>query len=205
VTAKTLLRELASLGITLTPNSNQLQVTAPPGALTAGLRDRIAANKPALLALLSPNADRLLAVLRYEGLPDSLLARDDSTAAQLAAMTAAELVSYAHALHATAEREAGRQPAGWDHASLCALCGPVWLWRGAAAYVEACPWCANRKARKPIPRPLVQCCTCRYFVRDAINPADGWGACTAGCEPTKPYPEFRRRCGTWRPKGADSE
>jgi hypothetical protein len=120
-------------------------------------------------------------------------------------LTDTELLFYAHALASNAEREAGRQPAGWDHPSRCDACGPVWLWDGAPARVRACPWCANRRALKAIPRPPVRCGDCRHNQPDTINPDEGAGSCGAGHLPSQPYPHVMRRCGDWRPQDAPDE
>ena len=57
------------------------------------------------------------------------------------------------ALETGAMRERGEIPSHYTQASLCAHCGPVWLWEGAPAAVQGCPWCFNRAAGRPIPRP----------------------------------------------------
>lgn len=124
---------------------------------------------------------RLLSAIRRGGLPDELLGRDDADPATLAGMSADELAAYARAMHATAEREAGRVPDGYTVAAHCEACGPVWLFPGAE-HVIACPWCWNRRAKKPIPRPPVTCGTCAHFIADPINPPAGCGACALGVE-----------------------
>lgn len=73
----------------------------------------------------------------------------------LANLSDATCLAYARALLATADRRDGYQPQGWGQAATCAHCGPVWLWHGAPAHVLACPWCWNRAAGLPIPRPRV--------------------------------------------------
>lgn len=124
---------------------------------------------------------RLLSAIRSEGLPGELLGRDDADPETLAGMSADGLAAYARAMHATAEREAGRVPDGYTVAAQCDGCGPVWLFPGAER-VKACPWCWNRRAKKPIPRPPVTCGTCVHFIADPINPPAGCGACALGIE-----------------------
>lgn len=143
---------------------------------------------------------RLLCAIRSECLPDDLLGRDDSTPEQLAELSDATLRAYALALYATAEREAGRIPPSWNCLAHCEGCGPVWYWMPGR--IAGCPWCWNRRALKPIPRPLVRCGDCRHFIRDAINPADGGGDCGAGLEyrgGSGPWPNVTRRCAVFRP------
>lgn len=83
--------------------------------------------------------------------PDAVLSLDDSAPDELRAMSDETLRAYALALIASAARTQGRQPAGWVHAAQCEGCGPIWLW--SPATVLACPWCVNRLAGRPIPRP----------------------------------------------------
>ena len=62
------------------------------------------------------------------------------------------LAAHVRALALRIEREAGIVPAAYTAPAHCEGCGPVWLWPGAVR-VPACPWCLNRRARRPIPRP----------------------------------------------------
>ena len=64
-----------------------------------------------------------------------------------------ELLGYARALVARARRRAGVVPHMWDKPVQCDGCGPVLLWDGAPSRVLACPWCWNRRAGLPVPRP----------------------------------------------------
>ncbi len=66
------------------------------------------------------------------------------------------LEALAVALETRAMRDRGEVPAHYTRAALCASCGPVWLWEGAPERVLGCPWCFNRAAGKPIPRPPVE-------------------------------------------------
>jgi hypothetical protein len=50
-------------------------------------------------------------------------------------------------------RERGEVPPTYTAMTVCRHCGPVPIFPGVAARVEACPWCLNRAAGKPIPRP----------------------------------------------------
>ena len=63
------------------------------------------------------------------------------------------LDALSHLLTIRALRERGERPGHYTRASTCAACGPVWLWEGAPARVLGCPWCFNRVAGRPIPRP----------------------------------------------------
>ncbi len=58
----------------------------------------------------------------------------------------------------------GIRPARYNKAAYCKGCGPVWLW--FSGDVLGCPWCWNRAAKRPIPRPYaVQCSDCLHFAR----------------------------------------
>lgn len=147
---------------------------------------------------------RLLAALRAECLPDSLLSRDDAEPCQLAALDDTGVRAYACALSRSATMDAGTVPADYTQAALCEGCGPVWLWEGAPARLKGCPWCFRRKAGKAFARPLVMCGDCRHFLPDPINPAAGGGTCGLGLpyrsgEPGR-WPMARRECGDYRPR-----
>lgn len=45
----------------------------------------------------------------------------------------------------------GKTPEHYTHRATCNRCGPVWLW--FSGEVQGCPWCWNRVAGFPIPRP----------------------------------------------------
>jgi len=55
MSARELLSELEDLGVRLTSAEGRISVSAPPGVLTAGLRDRLKEHKQELLAALSDN------------------------------------------------------------------------------------------------------------------------------------------------------
>lgn len=50
-------------------------------------------------------------------------------------------------------RERGEVPPTYTAMTVCRHCGPVPIFPGVADKVEGCPWCMNRAAGKPIPRP----------------------------------------------------
>ncbi len=63
------------------------------------------------------------------------------------------LRSFTHAAETRRMRESGHRPKHYTQLASCKYCGVVWLWKGAPPHVEGCPWCFNRVAGKPIPRP----------------------------------------------------
>jgi hypothetical protein len=96
-------------------------------------------------------------------------------------------------------RERGECPPHWTANCECAGCGPVFLWPGSPERVLGCPWCFNRAAELPIPRPVaVTCGTCRHFQR-IDHPH--LGHCTEG-EPEDIaglWDTDRRGCSRWLP------
>ena len=50
-------------------------------------------------------------------------------------------------------RAAGIAPDHYAASTVCDGCGPVPIWHGAPATVRGCPWCNNRIAGLPIPKP----------------------------------------------------
>src|SRR4051812_30245807 len=56
MSARQLLSELEELGVRLTSAEGRISVSAPPGVLTAGLRDRLKEHKQELLAALGDEA-----------------------------------------------------------------------------------------------------------------------------------------------------
>ncbi len=77
-----LLAEAGSAGVVLRMEGDRIRVEARPGTLTADLRARLVAAKPALVALLAAR-NRLLALTKAEGLPAELvtdMAADDLAA-----------------------------------------------------------------------------------------------------------------------------
>ncbi len=62
------------------------------------------------------------------------------------------------------QRNAGIRPTLYNKPAFCRCCGPVWLW--FSGDVLGCPWCWNRVANRPIPRPSsIQCRNCIHFKR----------------------------------------
>ena len=51
-------------------------------------------------------------------------------------------------------RAAGIAPDHYTASTVCDGCGPVPIWHGAPASVQGCPWCVNRTAGLPIPKPM---------------------------------------------------
>lgn len=158
MTAAALLAELQGAGIVLSARGGRLRVEARPGAISAALLARLAAEKPALLALLAPDPMRahLLKLAADEGLQADLVnGLDCADIATCAGLPDDTLRIYLRARACGEVMDAGSVPEAYTQASHCAGCGPVWLWRGAPTRLLACPWCFRRKAGKAFPRPAV--------------------------------------------------
>lgn len=123
------------------------------------------------------------------------LAEGDVTAWRQGAIDRRHLRIFAIRLCEQRDRQVGRVPERYDGVGRCRLCGPVWLPDDGA--VENCPWCANRVAGLPIPRPqLVNCATCRHFRRTAHQHL---GKCQAGIKPAGAagHWDTDRHCCSW--------
>jgi hypothetical protein len=201
--AANLLESITAAGLRLIPNGDTLRAEGPPGALTPELRQAIAGNKSALLALLGdPETmrDRLLEQCDAQGIARSLvLALERVDLAACAGHPEPVLAAYVRSLHATACLAAGNRPPGYDAPAWCAGCGPVWLWEGLPARVLACPWCQHRAAGVRLPRPPVSCEGCRHFLPDPLNPEAGMGGCGVTHKPAH-YPGRQHVCASFAPE-----
>lgn len=63
------------------------------------------------------------------------------------------LRAMADALQIRRMRMEGRIPAHYTSPAVCCHCGPVFLPPGFSPELGSCPWCLNRRAGLPIPRP----------------------------------------------------
>lgn len=154
-------------------------------------------------------ASRLLAAIRAESLPESLIAAHDGTPDQLAELSDTLLRTYTRMLHETRLREQGKRPESETAVALCKHCGPVWVHPDVATVLPVvrgwptcvgCPWCHVRH-RAGMSRPKITCGNCRHFVRDALNPAQGAGRCNVGHSPERPWPMVQHVCDGFGPRG----
>lgn len=152
---------------------------------------------------LKPIRAHLLALAAAEGIDAAHVHRlHDPDVFACVGLDAPQLASYLAMLADTADRNAGRAPAGDTSAVHCEQCGPVWTHPDIAAVLPVvdgwpralgCPWCFVRKACGYIPRPPVTCKDCRHFTSDAINPSGGMGRCNVGGGMY--YPTTEHACG----------
>lgn len=74
------------------------------------------------------------------------------------------LAAFARALVQRRVMDQGKRPEHYTEQATCKHCGPIWLW--FFGEVLGCPWCWNRAADRPIPRPCsVHCGDCIHFER----------------------------------------
>ena len=88
----------------------------------------------------------------------------DPTLADYAGLSDAQLTACLHMIADTADRNAGRVPAGDTAVMHCIHCGPVYIHPDIAAVLPVvdgwprglgCPWCFVRKAGGSVPRPAL--------------------------------------------------
>ena len=132
------------------------------------------------------------------------MAEDDIQAWCSSEINIEQLAAFATLLSQQREMRQGKRPATFTEPATCRQCGPIWLW--ARGQVDSCPWCANRRDDRPIPRPVtVQCCDCFHY--HCINHPH-LGHC-AKHEPEPPaglWATTHRYCERYQPKvGASTE
>lgn len=155
MTAATVSAELHRAGVRLSLHGDALRVEAKPGALSADLRQWLAAAKPELVARLQSDLrTRLRRLGEVEGVPAAMVnALPGADVAACNGLPDDTLRAYLRALQRGAIMDAGTVPEGYTQAVHCGGCGPVWLWQGSPARVIACPWCFRRKAGRTVPQP----------------------------------------------------
>jgi len=182
--ATSLIESLSGRGVEITRRGDRLRIVAPHGAVTPEIRQALAAQKPALLAVLpDTESESHHAATGSPGSDQSAPAEDET-------------------------RERGKRLANETVPAMCQSCGPIWLSPeiAAAAPVVAgwprvigCPWC-HVKNRRALPRPVVACIDCERFERDRVNPAGGMGRCPIDlAKRPLPFPHARRECRGFAP------
>lgn len=92
------------------------------------------------------------------------LSPDDIDDWREGAISTITLVVFARSLMQRREMDQGKPPNHYTAQATCKYCGPIWLWYSGV--VVSCPWCWNRAADKPIPRPCtIHCGDCIHFER----------------------------------------
>lgn len=208
------LYDLARSGFNLQVDGDEFVLTGPKQG-RARFVNTLRRHKPALLAALRDKPldeasvfSRLKALVVANGDSESLLTGiPEETLRDCIGMSDESLQQVLSLYRDDACLRAGRVPEGYTEPAFCTHCGPVWLWPGVAVSaprvngwptVKGCPWCF---ADRDYPRPAVTCGSCRHFLRDKINPEQGWGKCRLGKlkRTDMAYPNVRRECAAWRP------
>ncbi len=145
MSAAEIIHEIHQLSGSITVNQNHLKLRAP-NPLPDDLVARVKVHKPDLLRLL-PNGLEVygvhLAEIQETAAIDWEWVKDDPDA----------LNSLIRSIQTRYMRRDGVRPPHYTQACNCLHCGPVWLWQGVPSNVQGCPWCFNRIAGRPIPRP----------------------------------------------------
>lgn len=163
---------------------------------------------PGFLESIKGERERLLAVAEAGHVDaDHVHRLHDLDVAGCLGLGERQLAAFLSMLEESAERHAGRVPAGHTAPIHCAGCGPVWAHPDIASVLPVvggwpralgCPWCFVRKAGGTIPRPSVVCNDCRHFTPDALNPEAGMGICDTGHSGN--YSTARHACADHQPR-----
>ncbi len=147
----TLLAEAQRRGIQLYAEGATLHYRAPRGALTADLKAELKTHKTKLLTLLEKSVAERIAQVR--GLTFADLKQSTGLDWPEIQHDHATLEALARAIQTRRLRERGEVPPHYTEITVCAYCGPIMIFPGVAESVEGCPWCFNRVAGLPVPRP----------------------------------------------------
>lgn len=149
----------ATYGAATTVDLTLAQNTQP---MADGIAERKARDKGASLLGALAAACRGLDTTPFE--TKQLLTQEDIDAFHAGEVAPEVLAAFANALVQQRDIEQGKVPEGYTEPATCRHCGPIWLW--TSSNVLSCPWCANRLADRPIPRPrAVRCIKCQHFNR----------------------------------------
>jgi len=152
-----------STEILYTHNSHNTQKIVEPGncADIADCALRNSEEESKLLEALA-NACRGLTIASLEA--KEALAPEDIEDWRKGEVSGDALAAFARSLAQRWEMDRGKRPTHYTEHATCKHCGPVWLW--FSGEVLGCPWCWNRSADRPIPRPCsVRCSDCLHFER----------------------------------------
>ncbi len=146
-----LLTEVQRRGIQLRAEGASVHYRAPKGTLTADLRAKLKAQKAGLLtALEKPTAER---IAQAHGLTRADLQQAAGTDWADIENEPEALEALANSIQIRRMRERSEVPPHYTATTICAHCGPIPIFSGVAERVVFCPWCFNRVAGLPVPRP----------------------------------------------------
>ena len=121
-----------------------------PEAQSAALPEQSSVSRDAFVRMVQATADNHGCNLESD-LILSVLKQADID--QIPTCSALELKAWTDALALRLIRERGQVPRGWTQLCHCKGCGPVYLWPGASAECDGCPWCWNRVKGLIVPHP----------------------------------------------------
>jgi len=108
------------------------------------------------------------------------------------------LAAFAQSLVQRQQMDQGKRPDHYTEQATCKHCGPIWLWFSGA--VLGCPWCWNRVAGRPIPRPTTVCCgDCVHFQRIDHPHLGHCPKAAPGGAITGLWDMDQHRCARWLP------
>ncbi len=142
---------------------------------------------------------RLLELAKEHGHPPALVhALPASELIACADCSPLELGAYLLAIAGKERMRTGQTPLSWGEPAprWCEGCGSVELWASCPPVVKACPWCWNRRAKRPTARPALTCELCQHFQPSPHNPTAGGGTCKVGHGGHNPMQTHR--CADWR-------
>ena len=154
-----LLQDLRRQDVFIRVKGNTVEVDGPATVLTEDVFKELRSQKPAILQharVLEMLANAACAVSGEGRLITSrdLMSRlADADFADVELMSPLALEAFARVVQGTIMRGRGEVPPGWTATTVCQHCGVVPIFQGCAPRVDGCPWCFNRIAGKPIPRP----------------------------------------------------
>lgn len=149
----TLLREVHQHGILLEARDGHLHYRAPKGALTPQLRRAVLAKRSDIITMLEEVGTEMLQLAADHGLTANELRQTAGQDWPEIKADPALARAFATAVEIRQMREQNRIPPSYTASTTCAGCGPVPIWPGCPENVLACPWCFNRIADRPVPRP----------------------------------------------------
>ncbi len=146
-----LLKTVQQIGVHLEARGDKLRAEAPQDVLTPELVAEFKTHKADLLDILGkPGAERIaqdhgltLADLKQAAGPDWPEIENDP----------ATLEALARSIQTRRMRERSEVPPHYTATTICVHCGPVPIFPDVAERVEGCPWCFNRVAGLPVPKP----------------------------------------------------
>ncbi len=146
-----LLKKVEQFGIRLEVRGDKLRAEAPQDVLTPELVAEFKTHKADLLDILGkPGAER---IAQDHGLTFADLKQSTGLDWPEIQHDHATLEALARAIQTRRLRERGEVPPHYTEITVCAHCGPIMIFPGVAESVEGCPWCFNRVAGLPVPRP----------------------------------------------------